>query len=234
MATRPLVLGHRGAPRRARENTLEAFTAARTLGADGVELDVRRTSDGTAVIHHDPAVEGYGLIVSRPFAELRAERPYVPTLVEALDTLTGLFVNIEMKCLPWEPDPDPEGQVAAAVAAAVSERRITQQVEVSSFDLGALGVMRSIDARIPIGWLTFGQPVEPAVAAAVDRGLAWVHPDRAAVMADPAAAMRTAHERGLRVAVWTVNEPDDVRALAAAAVDALITDVPDVALAALS
>ena len=69
---RPLVLGHRGAPRAARENTVEAFRRAVELGADGVELDVRRTADDVLVVHHDPAVEGVGPIVGATAAELAA------------------------------------------------------------------------------------------------------------------------------------------------------------------
>ena len=66
MARRPLVLGHRGASAGAPENTVAAFTRARELGADGVELDVRRTADGVLVVHHDPDVRGVGLIASTP------------------------------------------------------------------------------------------------------------------------------------------------------------------------
>src|SRR5438045_594778 len=75
MSRRPLVLGHRGASAAARENTLAAFTRAREMGADGVELDVRRTADGVLVVHHDPDAEGVGLIRSVTFADLRAARP---------------------------------------------------------------------------------------------------------------------------------------------------------------
>jgi glycerophosphoryl diester phosphodiesterase len=233
MTNRPLVLGHRGAARLARENTIEAFEAARRLGADGVELDVRRTADQVAVIHHDPEVEGYGLIAARPFTELRAEQPDLPTLAEALDVLGGLLVNIEVKCLPWEPDADPDGEVMETVAELVAERGLIGSVVVSSFDLGALGSLRAANARIPAAWLTSRQPVERCAPAAAERGIAWVHPDRASVMDDPPAAVRVAHEHGLRIDVWTVNEPDDVRALAVAGVDAIITDTPDIALAAL-
>jgi glycerophosphoryl diester phosphodiesterase len=232
--TRPMVLGHRGAPRRARENTLEAFAAAASIGADGVETDVRRTADGVCVLHHDPAVDDFGLISEHPFAELRELRPEVPTLDEALDALGDLFVNLELKCLPWEPDADPDGIVARTVAAAVLGRRLTDRVVVSSFDLGVLGVVRSIDTRIPLGWLTFGQTIDHGVGAAVERGLAWVHPDCAMVMEDPEGAVRAAHDRGLKIDVWTVNDPADQRALAAAGVDALITDAPDEAIAALT
>ena len=47
------IIAHRGSPGLARENTVAAFIAARHLGADGVEFDVRRTSDGELVVHHD-------------------------------------------------------------------------------------------------------------------------------------------------------------------------------------
>ena len=75
MPSRPLVLAHRGANRLARENTVDAFVRARELGADGVELDVRRTADGVLVVHHDAAVEPVGLLVEQPFAEIRAALP---------------------------------------------------------------------------------------------------------------------------------------------------------------
>src|SRR6478736_4409350 len=60
----PLVLAHRGARRVAPENTLDAFALAIAMGADGVELDVRRTADGALVLHHDPAVLGGDLIAA--------------------------------------------------------------------------------------------------------------------------------------------------------------------------
>ena len=233
MSDCPLVLGHRGASRRAPENTLAAFATARALGADGVELDVRRTADGVAVLSHDPALDGYGLVRERPFAQLRAARPDVPTLDEALAELSGLLVNIEMKCLPWDPDADPEGEVPQLVLSAIVAAGAHETVIVSSFDLGALGAMRALDARVPTAWLTHRQEVAKAVPLAVQRGVAWLHPDRNAVFPDVDASVRLVHDAGLRVDVWTVNEPDDVRALAAAGADALITDVPDVALAAL-
>ena len=57
------VQAHRGSPDPAtgvRENTLDAFARARSLGADGVELDVRLTADGGLAVHHDPVIDGVG------------------------------------------------------------------------------------------------------------------------------------------------------------------------------
>src|SRR4051794_26258624 len=116
MADRPLVLGHRGASHARPENTLAAFAKAREFGADGVELDVRRSADGQLVVHHDPQVEGFGIIYEHDFATLRTARPDVPTLAEALGACAGMIVNVEVKCLPWEPDADtPEHEVVRAV-----------------------------------------------------------------------------------------------------------------------
>src|SRR5262249_14904396 len=162
-----------------------------------------------------------GMLREVPFDRLRADQPHVPTLDEALDELAGLLVNIEMKCLPWEADADTDGAVAALVVAAVDTRDLREQVVGSSFDLGRLGSVGAIDARIPLGWLTSRQAVDQTVPQAIQRGMGWLHPDRGVMVDDPIAAVTLAHDRGLRVDVWTVNETDDVRALAAAGVDAI-------------
>ena len=87
-----LVLGHRGDLTRHPQNTLAGFEAALSLGADGVEFDVRRTLDRKLVIHHDPGPEQLTL------SELRLREPLVPTLAETLDLLKGrCLMNIELK-----------------------------------------------------------------------------------------------------------------------------------------
>src|SRR6476659_4788906 len=170
MAQRPLVLGHRGASAVAPENTVEAFTRARELGADGVELDVRRTADGVLVVHHDPEVEGVGLIVGAPFAGLRAARPEVPTLAEALDACRGLVVNAEVKCLPWEPDADTDGTVMRATVDAIAAFEATPgtpKAVISSFALTAVDRARALVPEIATGWLTHGRELASGVQLAV-------------------------------------------------------------------
>src|SRR3954469_14433888 len=85
MSRKPLVLGHRGASAAAPENTVAAFARARELGADGVELDVRRSADGVLVVHHDPDLRDAGPIKAMTLAELRATQPDLATLEEAFD-----------------------------------------------------------------------------------------------------------------------------------------------------
>jgi glycerophosphoryl diester phosphodiesterase len=230
MAARPLILGHRGASYAAPENTLAAFRLAREMGADGVELDVRRTADNALVLSHDPEMEGVGLVRGVEFARLRAERPDVPTLAAALDELRGLLVNVEIKCLPWEPDADDEDRsVVRAVVDAV--RDANAEVIVSSFDLGSIDACREHAPDLVTAWLTFGQPLAAVAEQTAAHGHAWLHPDRASALAG---GIDRAHALGLKVDVWTVDDPDEIRALAQAGVDAIVTNRPDIALATLS
>jgi glycerophosphoryl diester phosphodiesterase len=236
MDDRPLVLGHRGASHARPENTLAAFAKARELGADGVELDVRRTSDDRLVVHHDPHVGGFGVIVEQPYAALRAAHPDIPTLAEALEVCAGMIVNVEIKCLPWEPDPDtPDRSVVRAVVDLLRADASVPRADiiVSSFDLGAVDACRAVAPEIATGWLTSGQDVTTAAAVAADHGHAWLNPDLVAARRASPDEIAGAHAMGVRVNVWTVDDPDDVTALVAAGVDAIITNVPDVALAVL-
>ncbi|HEY7134625.1 MAG TPA: glycerophosphodiester phosphodiesterase [Acidimicrobiia bacterium] len=229
----PVVLGHRGAPRAARENTLEAFRLATALGADGVELDARRSADGVVVVHHDAVAEGVGVLVEHAAAEIQARRPDIPTLDEALDACEGI-VNVEVKNFPTEPDYDPDERVAADVVELVGRRAMRDRVIVSSFTTGPLDRVHAIDPSIATGWLTLPSfAVADAVPLAASRGYVAVHAERRAVVVDPVGVVAVAHDAGLRVHVWTVDDPDELRVLAAAGVDAVITNVPDVARRAL-
>jgi glycerophosphoryl diester phosphodiesterase len=236
VTARPLVLGHRGASATAPENTVAAFARARELGADGVELDVRRSADGVLTLHHDPEVPGVGPVRDATLADLRAARPDIATLADALDACRGLLVNVEVKCLPWEPDADRDGSVMRATVDALSAFAATApgaSFVLSSFDLGAVDLARAYAPGVPTGWLTHGQAVEDAARTAAGHGHGWVNPDVRAALAGGAAGIAAAHAAGLRVSVWTVDDPGDARALAAAGVDIIITNVPDVVLAAL-
>lgn len=231
MPRRPVVFAHRGASRAARENTIEAFERARDAGADGVELDARRTADGVLVVHHDPQVDGAGLIAEAPFAALHAAAPHVPMLVDALTACAGLVVNVEVKCLPWEPDADTDRSVLRHVVDVVREH--APDAIVSSFDLGAVDASLAYAPEIATALLTMGQDVSAASILTVEHGHACLNVDRVAALAASARDVADAHARGIRVNVWTVDDPDEMRALAEKGVDGVITNVPDVARATL-
>jgi len=225
-----LVLAHRGARRVAPENTLEAFRQARALGADGVELDVHATADGVLLVDHDGAPDGVGPIAAATFAAARAARPDIPALDEVLDECAGMLVNVEVKNLPNDPGYDPEHGMVD-VLAALLEVRSTDNVLVSSFNLDTLDAFHARLASVPTGYLVMGVPsLAEAVELAAARGHQAVHPFVGMVLAeDPSDAVRAAHDAGVACNVWTVNEPDQMRALAAAGAHSIITDLPDLA-----
>jgi glycerophosphoryl diester phosphodiesterase len=232
MPRRPLVLGHRGASAVAPENTVAAFTRARELGADGVELDVRRTADGVLVVHHDPEIPDVGLIASMPFAALREAAPHLATLDEAMLACRGLVVNVEVKCLPWEPDADTDGSVMRATIDAIGAH--DGMLIVSSFDLAAVDRARAAAPELATGWLVHGQEVSVAAERAAAHGHPWVNPDGVAARQAGADGIRAAHDAGVLVSVWTVDDPAAASELARAGVDVIITNVPDVVLAAVA
>ena len=197
------------------------------LGADGVELDVRRTLDGVLLLHHDPAIAGVGAIGTMTFADIRAAVPAVPTLDEALDALRGLVVNVEVKCLPWEPDADVDGSVMRAtldVLSAYVRDANTGMIVVSSFSLAAVDLAREYaPGSRPAGSRTVRvSPTRHGSRRITDTR--WLNPDVAAALAAGADGIRAAHAAGVLVSVWTVDDPDAARALAAAGVNILIIE----------
>ncbi|MEO9224307.1 MAG: glycerophosphodiester phosphodiesterase family protein, partial [Acidimicrobiales bacterium] len=97
--SRPFVYGHRGAPERRHENTIEGFTVAKGLGVDGVELDARRTADGRIAVHHDAHLDDGRVLCDVAEADLPG---CVPGLAAALDACRGIIVNIEIKNSPLD------------------------------------------------------------------------------------------------------------------------------------
>jgi glycerophosphoryl diester phosphodiesterase len=229
------VLAHRGANRQAPENTVEAFARALALGADGVELDVHRTADGGLVVHHDASAPGLGVLAERSQADIRAEQPGIPTLDEALDACAGGLVNIEIKNLPGDDDFDAAEHAAALVVETVRRRDGRDNVLVSSFNLDTIDRVHALDADVPTGFLTYRtfDPLD-ALAVAHDRGHVALHPFFQSLAGELAkTVVERAHELGMHVNVWTVDDEQDMRRLADAGVDALVTDVPDVAVSVL-
>jgi glycerophosphoryl diester phosphodiesterase len=169
-------------------------------------------------------------LVEQPFAAIRAAQPAIPTLAEALEACAGMLVNVEVKCLPWEADADPDHTVVRAAVDLIRER--DAHVVISSFDLGTIDAVRSCAPELRTGFLVHRLDLPVAAALAREHGHAWLHPDVTATLADLDSVV-LAHELGLQVDVWTVDDPAQIRTLATAGVDAIITNAPDVALAAL-
>lgn len=218
---------HRGASADAPENTVAAFALAKEQGADGIELDVRRSGDGDLVVHHDAALGDGRIIRGTPTAELP---PAVPSLADALDACAGVIVNVEIKNSPFDPDHDPDRTLADDVVALLAARGGRDRVLVSSFDLATVDRVRAL-GDLPTAFLTFVDPVgADAIVLAAERGHVAIHPHQATM---DAAFVALAHGAGLAVNVWTVDDPDRIRALAEAGVDGIVTNVPATARQAL-
>ena len=243
---RPQIWAHRGARRSAPENTLPAFQRALELGADGIELDVHRSRDGRLVVIHDftlaHTTNGSGLVTghtARELAHLDAGSHFgrafagtpVPTLDEVFDLVGDrcavCTVNVEIK----SESPD-GGDAAPLVAEMIRARNLYDRVIVSSFNPITLIQVRWLDPRIALG-LLFEQPLPPFLRHAWFTPILQpqaIHPEASLV---DAGLVQWARAKGCAVHVWTVNDPEEARRLAALGVDALITDVPDLLMAAL-
>lgn len=219
-----LVIGHRGASADHPENTVEAFVAARTQGADWVELDVRRTLDGALVVHHDPHLGDGRVIAETTSGELP---PTLCTLAQALEACAPMGVNIEIKNDPAEPGFDPTDELATAVLAVAAAAGAGLDLLVSCFHLPTIETVRRLDPAMPTGYLVL-DPRSPldAVVAAVEGGHAAIHPWNPCVTPEVVEAARVA---GVAVNVWTVDDPARIRQLADWGVDGIITNRPALA-----
>lgn len=223
----PLVIAHRGASRERPENTLSAFALAIEQRADMIETDLHRSRDGAIVVHHDarlPGLRGRGEIGEATLDELRAlgrtpaER--IPTLDEVLDAFGAQIpFNLEIKRGERGEYAGLEQQVLAALAT----RGLGPSILFSSFHDGVLERLRRaapgarlgvlVERRRAAGWLERCAAVG-AEAVHLEKGLA------------SGPAIDAAHAAGLAVYVYTVDAPEQMRALLARGADGLFTNRP--------
>lgn len=223
----PLVLAHRGASRAEPENTVAAFLRAAEMGADGVELDVRRTSDGALAVVHDVHLPDGRLVVETASDDLPDD---VPLLADALAACRDLqVINVEIKNQPGEPDFDAGERLATEVVALTRELGLVERVLVSSFHLPTIDAVRAADPAVATAWLVVAfDDVDRGLDTLRRHGHSVLHPHHRSVDAALADACRDA---GVALNTWTVDDPDRIAALAALGVDGICTNVPDVALA---
>lgn len=244
-----IVVAHRGASAQLPENTMEAYRRAVELGTDAIELDVHLTQDGQlAVIHDDTidrttdgtgAVAGFSMKALRRFDAgynftdpdggfpFRGKGMTIPTLPEVLDWLPdGIGLVVEIKAR----------EAAGATVEALRDTpvRRADAVSVISFDEAAIDRAHELDPELATGYLLVPtQPFEPALRWAVEHGHIGVNPWEGDLGMDPAPALAQALAYGRRIGCYVVNDPDRMKQLAAYGLWGFVTDVPDVARAAL-
>jgi glycerophosphoryl diester phosphodiesterase len=220
------VVAHRGARGHAPENTLAAFDKAVALGAKWIELDVQWHAEKLWVFHDarlERCTDGTGWLVDHTAEALRkldaGGGQKIPLLHEVLDRLGArVNLNIELKTADGT-----AAAVATALRAAFARGWKAAQFQVSSFHLPELREFKLRLPEIPLGVLLCGVPLNLA-GAATELGAQVLSLDRD--FADPA-LIADAHARGLRVLVYTVNEPDDMARFRAMGVDGVFTDFPE-------
>ncbi len=236
-----LVLGHRGEPRLAPENTVASFALVRDdldHGVDGAECDVQMTQDGELVVIHDEKVDrttdGHGWVKDLTLQEIRKldagvrssgpmHHEPIPTMREVFEVFDGTraTLNVELK----NSEVAYEGMEECLLELA---SRYSLNVVYSSFNVQSMGVMRKLDAKARTGLLYAPWFIKApdVVAAAREQGANAIHPY---VLNTLDALVREVHEAGLAIAPWTVDLSVLVRRFVAAGVEMIISNDPRMA-----
>jgi glycerophosphoryl diester phosphodiesterase len=194
-------------------NRLGSFAHCRALGADGVELDVRRTADDRLVAIHDHMLDD-----GRHVAETMRQDlpPWIPDLADVLDECIGMKVNIEIKNFPRDPAFDPSQRVTELALELLGSR--SDDAIISCFDFACIDLAKGI---VPTAMLYLSRrPARDLLDAVVEHGHRVVHPYD--TMVDET-FMDEARARDLEVNVWLDAGIDRMRELVALGVDGLIT-----------
>ena len=210
MASRPLLLGHRGVRGRSysvKENTFSAFDLALQHGCDGFEFDVRLTSDGHAVICHGARFAGIS-IARAVTARLRI----LPLLESVFERYARrAFLDIELKVPGLE----------SCVLNLISKFPPQRGYVVSSFLPDVLINLRVHSQSVPLGIIC-----ETRKQLSVWRDL----PVQYAIAHErliTAELLRDAHQTGKAVFAWTVNKKSSMIRLANFGIDGVISDKTD-------
>lgn len=224
MAQPPLVIGHRGAPLALPENTIPSLLQAISLGADGVEFDVRVTRDGELVLRHDGDVGGVPVeaLTRAQVGERVGRAP--PTLAEALEALPRNAVAfVEYKYSGSLAELDAIDRVASTVLDAGPRPGLV----VISFDPLVLLRLHALSPSLALGQLVGSRRMhDPRVLFRRARShLAWLLLSYDLLGTD---LHRQAQSAGLSVALWTVDQAAELDRCAAspARVGAVITNDP--------
>lgn len=220
-----LCIGHRGAMGYAPENTLKSLSKALELGALWVEVDVHYVDNNLFVIHDERlerTTNGKGLLADKSFSYLRSldagEGEKIPTLEEVLDLVWGkAVINIELK-----------GPGTAQPVIDLLQKKITPDWGIDNFLVSSLNhqslyEVRKLDKMIPIGILLeeiyYNCPAiaEDLKACSINQDICFVNDD----------FVYDVHEKGLKVYIYTVNAPDDIKRMKAMGVDGVFTNYPD-------
>ena len=211
MASRPLLLGHRGARKYAPENTINAFESAMEDGCDGFEFDVRLTSDLQPVVCHDPKFCGATVAKTTHqmlFEAASKRRKEISILKEILCFGERAFLNIELKVSGTE----------ELLIALLKQYPAKRGVVVSSFLAQVITRLRVLSTEIPLGLICQSRR---QVAKWKDLPIQAVMLHYALLTQKLLEELKSADKQ---VFVWTVNSAREMKRFAEMGVDGIISD----------
>jgi len=219
------VFAHRGASGHYPENTLAAFQAALQSNCAGVELDVF-LHHGELVVIHDRQLErttnGHGWLEDYSSAQLQqldaGNGQHIPSLWQVLQLCANhLEINIEVK--------DPAAGNALIALLQRAEQELALQLPtilVSSFHHPLLQQLQQAWPALRLGILIAHYPLDLSPILQDIKAVS-LHCDHGFI---DAALVQQAHQRGLAVYVYTVNQQRDAERLAAMGVDGIFSNYP--------
>jgi glycerophosphoryl diester phosphodiesterase len=210
-----LAVAHRGDPIGERENTLAAFSAAVAAGADMIELDVRCTADGEAVVVHDPTLERVWGDVSR-VADLTADDVRALGIPDLAQALAAIPEHIQVM-VDYDDRAVAEPALHAVVTADALERCLFSG---DCYDGHRAIIRRAAGARIALTW-TGDVPCPDTLLDELNAEY-W-NPSGIALGRNPDQIERM-HARGTLVSVWTIDRREDMQLFLELGVDAVITN----------
>ena len=246
------LVAHRGGAALAPENTLAAFQNALTFGVDAVEMDVHLTQDGEVVVFHDNVLEnktdGHGNIADATWAELQmlnaaekypggwSERVPISTLAEVIQVLKGKTrMQIEIKFMERNGHHSRYPQIEARVVDILRSAGVLDKALIISYDWGCLTTVKTLEPRLLVGTIVAPEslallPIPNQMTPfALIKTIQNLQADYLNIDSNLVTKylVDTAHANGLKVGVWTVNEPATMRRLAALGIDSITSDRPD-------
>lgn len=240
-ASGPEIIAHRGYSARAPENTLVAVDKAIAAGADAIEWDVHVAMCGTPVLFHDVNLSrtsnGVGPVRRRTLAQLQAldagkwygpefAGEKIPSLAQALERTKGRVQRVYTEVKGFREMEDLDRMVDIVRKA----ERIQDTVFIS-LNWAILDRIAGRDAQVGIGYIVDAvERFDEALTRAASDGRSLIDVNHRLVLERPELAQR-AVERGITVAVWTVNEPAEAATLRAAGVTRFTTDQVETLLA---
>ncbi|HOE10920.1 MAG TPA: glycerophosphodiester phosphodiesterase [bacterium] len=234
------IIGHRGASYDAPENRVVSVLTAWKQGADSAEIDIHLTQDNRIVLMHDNNTERITGQVHK-IAETSSDvlrqldaggwkdpkftGEKIPFLEEILSTIPkGRKLYIEIKCGP---------EILPHLKTTIEKSGKKQQIVIIGFDLDTVAKSKELMPNLPAYWLKATEKEKDTgvliphgkelIQTAREKGLDGLDVQHSGVTREFVDAV---HEAGLRLYVWTVNDPDEARRLKELGVDGITTDRP--------